>query len=77
MLEGTVRHHQAILMVKILLILRRAFDCLLDERCVFWMHPLENRFYGGCCGRPTTLRAAPAFYFNLPCAGAAEQVAWR
>jgi PAS domain-containing protein len=30
-------------MVKILLILRRAFDCLLHERCVFRMHPLENK----------------------------------
>ncbi len=42
MLEGTVPYHKAIFMVKILLILRRAFDCLLHE-CGVWMHPAENR----------------------------------
>jgi hypothetical protein len=74
MLEGTVGYHKAILMVKILLILRRAFDCLLHERCV-WMHPLENRFYGRCCERPTALGATPASISTCPVAGAAQQVA--
>jgi hypothetical protein len=39
MLEGTVGYHKAILMVKILLILRRAFDCLLTSAasgCTRW-----------------------------------------
>ena len=66
MLEGTVRHHQAILMVKILLILRRAFECLLHERCVFRMHPLENKFYGRCCELPTALRGAHVLLSPCP-----------
>jgi hypothetical protein len=50
MLDGTIRHQQAIFMVKILPILRRAFDCLLHERRVFWMNPLEDQFHGRCRG---------------------------
>jgi hypothetical protein len=32
-------------MFKILPIPRRVFDCLFHEGGVFWMNPLENKFY--------------------------------
>src|ERR1700731_486567 len=44
--DGTIRHHQAIFMLKILPILRRALDGLLHERRIFRMNPLENKFHG-------------------------------
>jgi hypothetical protein len=44
--DGTIRHHQAIFMIKILPVLRRAFDCLVHERRVFRMNPLEDQIYG-------------------------------
>src|SRR5450432_2995143 len=60
MLEGTVRHHQAILMVKILFILCRMFDCLLHQCGVFRMNPPDNKFYGGRCG-PVVLEDSKSF----------------
>jgi hypothetical protein len=41
---NSIRHPQAILMLKILPILRRAFDGLLHQRHVFRMNPLQNKF---------------------------------
>jgi len=73
MLEGTVGYHKAILMVKILLILRRAFDCLLTSAasgCTRW-----RIGYDRCCKRPTALGATPASISTYPVAGAVSGVA--
>ncbi len=44
--DGTIRHHQAIFMIKILPILGRALDGLFHEGRVFRVNPLENEFHG-------------------------------
>jgi len=43
---GAIRHQQPIFLFKILPILRRTLHCLLHERCVVRMNPLENHFNG-------------------------------
>src|SRR5260370_34820545 len=44
--DGTIWHHQAILMIKILAILRGALDRLFHHRRVIRMNPLENELHG-------------------------------
>src|ERR1700738_2442408 len=44
--DGTIWHHQAIFMLKILSILRRALNCLSHRGSVFRMNPLEDKFDG-------------------------------
>src|SRR5258706_5109362 len=46
MFDGTIRHPQTIFMLKILAILRRAFDRLFHEGRVLRMNPLEDKFHG-------------------------------
>src|SRR5258705_4291445 len=45
--DGTIRHQQALLKIKILPVPRRANDCLFHQGRVFRMNPLENKFHGG------------------------------
>ncbi len=45
-LDGAIRHQQAVLKIKVLSILRRPIDGLLHESFVFRMNPLENKFHG-------------------------------
>jgi glutamine synthetase type III len=47
--DGTIRHQQAIFMLKVRPILRHALDCLFHERPVFGMNPSENKFHGRFC----------------------------
>src|SRR6266436_4752328 len=44
MFDGTIRHQQAMLKIKILSILRSAPDGLSHKSCVFRMNPLEDLF---------------------------------
>src|SRR5713101_7607613 len=44
--DRTIRHHQAIFMIKIPPILRGALDGLFHKGRVFRMNPLENKFHG-------------------------------
>src|SRR5258708_19609031 len=48
MLDGSIRHQQAMFLFKILPILRREFDSLSYESRVFRMNPLEDQFHGRC-----------------------------
>ena len=44
--DGTIRHHQATFILKILPILRRALNGLFHKGRVFRMNPLENKLHG-------------------------------
>src|ERR1700676_4827393 len=44
--DGTIRHHQAIFMLKILPVLRRTLNRLLHQGRVVRMNPLEDKFDG-------------------------------
>src|SRR5258706_9881182 len=50
MFDGTIRHQQPMLKIKILPILRRAFDRLFHLSRVFGMNALEDIFHGWCHG---------------------------
>ena len=58
--DGAIRHHQAIFMVEILPILRRALDGLLHEGRIFRMNPLEGKF-GGRYRRSVVLEDSKGF----------------
>jgi hypothetical protein len=44
--DGTIRHQQAIFMLKVFPILRRALEGLLHEGGVFGINPLEKELNG-------------------------------
>src|SRR5579862_7155957 len=50
MFDRTIRHQQAIFMLKILFILRRALNGLFHRGRVLRMNPLEDQVDGGCRG---------------------------
>src|SRR5258708_27729929 len=53
-LDGAIRHQQAMLKIKISSILRRPIHGLSDESFVFRMNPFENKFHGRLGDRKST-----------------------
>jgi len=43
MLDRTIRHDQTVFKIKILLVVFRAINDLLDQSSIVWMSPLENQ----------------------------------
>jgi hypothetical protein len=58
--DGTVRHHQAIFMVKVFPIMRRTLECLFHESRVLRMNPLEQTLHGRY-GRSVVLEDSKRF----------------